>query len=101
MKQAISIVLAFLIIFTVVYTIPTHTKFDTKYIAQILARLGSKEIPSLTGGYAFDGLVDSAKATAHIVAYPLMFVMYLISQIVDLVNFLIGVADPFVYAPIV
>ena len=101
MKQAISIILAFLIAISVVYTIPNHKEYDVKYIAQVLSRLGQKEIPSLTGGYSFDGVVDSAKATAHIVAYPLMFVMYLISQIVDLFDFLVGIQDPFIYAEVV
>lgn len=95
MKQAISIVLAFLIIITVVYTIPNNKEFDIKYIANCFATISTKEVPSLTGGYSFtDGFSDASLATVYLVSYPIRFVYYLISQTVWLFGMLFGIQEP-------
>ena len=77
MKQAVSIVLAFTIIFTVLYTIPNNKEFDIKYVARCFQTLATKEVPSLTGGYSFTEFDEVGSACLYLLSYPLRWVFYL------------------------
>lgn len=95
MKQAISIVLAFAIVFTVLYTIPSNKEFDIKYVARCFATIATKKVPTLTGGYSFTEFDEAGSASLYLLSYPLRFVFYLISQTVWLFSMLFGVSDPY------
>lgn len=95
MKQAISFVLAVVIIITVLYTIPLNKEFDLRYVLNAIKRVGDNPVPSLTGGHSFDKYDEAGKALVYIVSYPLRFVFYVISQSVKFISYLFPKSLPY------
>lgn len=83
MEKITSVILAFVILFSVLFVIPQGLKFDVKYIARSLEYLGSYKPPSLVGSFDVkDGFGDIVGASGSVITYPIRLVYYIGSQIV-------------------
>ena len=83
MKQFISLLLVFVIVFTVLFVIPRNITFDSKYILRVLQTLAKEPVPSLTGGNDFSGdFVEGSAAVAYLISYPIRIIYYLLDRII-------------------
>lgn len=94
-KNILCVVLAFAILFVVVFKIGTDTKWDLTLILRMVQALQNNPLPDPFGGHSFSGgFVEGSQALAYLVTYPLAFLWWFIQQIITVFTYL-GGGDPF------
>lgn len=96
-KSWASVFLALCIIFCVLYIIPYNRKVTLDTFTIWLARLGDKDIPSLTGGYnfsapfeSFESLEEASKAVLYLITYPLRLAYFGVERVVFTIKWFAG-----------
>lgn len=94
-NKILAVILAFAILFVVVFKVGTATKWDLSLILRMIQALQNNPLPDPFGGHSFSGnFVEKSQALAYLVTFPLVFLWWFIQQTITVFTYL-GGGDPY------